>query len=112
MTIGTVSMAKTSGSPVAWLVGLPFRFAAARAVRLYYVVADVEDDEQAVRVALERADRDRDGNGHGDGDDRQLSPGTPIEVRRVLRDPLGNTSLAEPSGCDGRRVQEPVRVAG
>ncbi|MGA5313519.1 hypothetical protein ACPCTK_05250 [Streptomyces pseudogriseolus] len=100
MTIDTVSTARTSGSPVAWLVGLPFRSAAARAVRLYYVVADAENDEQAVRVALERADRDRDGNryGDGDGDDRQLSPGTPIEVRRVLRDPLGNTSLAVRSG--------------
>ncbi|MDT6985323.1 hypothetical protein ACFSUJ_33375 [Streptomyces lusitanus] len=89
MTIDTVSMARTSGCPVAWLVGLPFRSATARAVRFYYVVADAEDDEQAVRVALERADRDRDGNGH----DRQLSPGTPIEVQRVLRDLLGNTSL-------------------
>ncbi|CAL9279124.1 hypothetical protein [Streptomyces sp. SudanB66_2053] len=98
MTIDTVSTARTPGSPVAWLVGLPFRSAADRSVRLYYVVADAENDRQAVRVALERADRDRDGNRDGDGHDRQLSPGTPIEVRRVLRDPLGNTSLAVRSG--------------
>ncbi|MEU5256214.1 hypothetical protein [Streptomyces longwoodensis] len=94
MRIDPVGRPETSPCPAAtsrirWLVGLPFPSAAARVVRCYYVVADADDGAQAVGVALERADGEQGGAACG----RQLAPGKAIEVQRILRDPIGHTSL-------------------
>ncbi|MFF5344051.1 hypothetical protein ACFY4H_25645 [Streptomyces althioticus] len=106
MSINTGNIAETSGCPVAWLVGLPFRTAAARTVRFYYVVAAADNDKQAVWLALERANGDRYWATHHE----QLSPGTTIEVQRVLRDLLGNTSLTRCTDFDGQHVPDLKQV--
>ncbi|MEW2425619.1 hypothetical protein ACIGCZ_35345 [Streptomyces nigra] len=110
MRIDTAGMSRMSGSgPVEtprtrWLVGLPFR-SAARTVRCYYVVTDADDGAHAVRVALKRAERERQSTELG----RQLAPGAPIEVQRILSDSLGNTSLTSRCpGCGGRAY--PIRA--
>lgn len=79
--------------PVKWLIGVPFRPSGTRVIWMYYVVDGAHDVADAVREAMERANSAR---------ERRARGGMPvtaehIEVRRILRDALGCTSL------DGRR---------
>lgn len=90
MMIDTACVPETSvswapASDVRWLVGLPFGSAAARVVWLYYIVADADSGAEAVQVALERAD--------DEVQEERLAQGQPFEVQRILRDPIGRTSL-------------------
>jgi hypothetical protein len=75
-----------------WLIGVPFRPDASRVVRMYYVVDGAHDGSRAVRAAMERANS---------APERRARGGTPVvaegvEVRRIMLDPLGRTSL---DGC-------------
>jgi hypothetical protein len=72
-----------------WLIGVPFRADNSRVVRLYYVVDGTRDVAQAVQAAMERANS---------AQERRARGGTPltaedIEVRRIMLDALGYSSL-------------------
>ncbi|MDQ0809696.1 hypothetical protein QFZ63_001410 [Streptomyces sp. B3I7] len=87
----------TDGS---WLVGLGFRTPCGRLVRHFYVVDDTADAEHARKTALERADHPRERAARAD---LRLEDGC-VEVRRVLRDPLGTRRLSVPSPCTAHHL--------
>lgn len=78
-----------------WLVGLGFHTSCGRLVRQFYVIDGVADLEQAREEALEKSAAPgeraaRDGLRPIDGC---------VEIRRVIRDPLGVRRLSAPSPC-------------
>lgn len=78
--------------PEKWLIGVPFRSAASRVVRMYYVVGEAGDAAGAVRAALARANSAQERQARGGG----FVTAQDLEVRRITLDALGHTCLDGP----------------
>ncbi|MEU9384387.1 hypothetical protein AB0D38_26930 [Streptomyces sp. NPDC048279] len=74
-----------------WLVGLPFHARGCQTVWMYYIVDRARDRPQAVWAAKARAGREADGRCRGG----PAPEAGPVEVRRIMEDPIGNVTL----GC-------------
>jgi hypothetical protein len=82
----------TEGS---WLVGLGFHTSCGRLVRHFYVVDGVADPEHARDAAIARSAAPGELAAR---DDLRLADGC-VEIRRVVRDPLGVRRLSAPTPC-------------
>ncbi len=82
----------TEGS---WLVGLGFHTSCDRLVRHFYVIDGVADPERAREAAHERSAAPGD---RAARDDLRFADGC-VEIRRVIRDPLGVQRLSAPNPC-------------